>query len=179
MSQVRALTVHLEGYSFKSSPHGSHETVLRLLPRDGSLRRVLDLGCGPGYLSVRLAERGYDVLAIDLVKPVETHAGVRFLAADLNAADRLPVDGPFDYVLLADVVEHLLAPERLLEWVRDRLAPGAKAILCVPNVAHLYVRLKLLAGRFDPEPCGILDSTHLHFYTRRSLVGTADAGDRG
>ena len=164
------MTVQPERYSFKFSPHGSHGIILRRLPREGALRRVLDLGCGPGYLSARLAERGFDVVAVDLVEPVEKPAGVRFLAADLNAVDRLPVDGPFDYILLADVVEHLLEPERLLAWVRGRLAPGGRAIVCVPNVAHLYVRLKLLAGNFDRAPRGILDATHIHFYTRRSLV---------
>jgi len=157
-------------YSFKTSPHGSHSTVLRLLPSEGSGRRVLDLGCGPGYLSVRLAERGFEVVAVDLVAPVETHPGVRFVSADLNALDRLPVDGQFDYILLADVVEHLLEPERMLRWVSNRLAAGGKAVLCVPNVAHAYVRLKLLLGNFDRDTRGILDSTHVHFYTRRSLV---------
>jgi len=169
-TRVDALTLHLERYSFKTSPHGSHSTILRLLPRDGALRRVLDLGCGPGHLSVRLAECGFDVLAVDLVKPVETHPGVRFVSADLNALDRLPVDGQFDYILVADVLEHLLEPERVLAWVRDRLAPGGRAVFCVPNFAHAYVRLKLLLGNFDREPRGILDSTHIHFYTRRSLV---------
>lgn len=169
-TRVDALTPHLERYSFKTSPHGSHSTILRLLPPDGSLRRVLDLGCGPGYLSVRLAERGFEVVAVNLVAPVETHPGVRFVPADLNALDRLPVAGQFDYILLADVVEHLFEPERMLRWVRDRLAPGGKALLCVPNFAHAYVRLKLLLGNFDREARGILDSTHIHFYTRRSLV---------
>jgi SAM-dependent methyltransferase len=140
---MKAAAEGLERYTFKASPHSSHSKILELLPPPGAGRRLLDLGCGPGHLARRLAERGYDVTAVDIAVPV-------------------------------DVVEHLVDPDRVLAWTRDHLAPGGRAIVCVPNVAHLYVRLKLLAGNFDPAPRGILDATHMHFYTRRSFERLLD-----
>jgi SAM-dependent methyltransferase len=160
----------VQRYPFKSSPYSSHAEILRLLPASGQGLRLLDLGCGPGHLSNRLAQRGFEVVAVDMASPERLDPGIHFVAADLNAAPLPALDGGFDFVLLADVVEHLTRPERILAWTRELLTSRGRIIISVPNVAHLYLRLKLLFGNFDPEPRGILDATHLHFYTRRSLL---------
>lgn len=156
-------------YTFKSGPHSSHGVILRLLPERGEGRRLLDLGCGPGYLSSRLAARGFLVTAVDRVPPEEIPAGVQFLPADLNALDRLHLDDRFHFVILADVLEHVVDPARLLAWSIGRLEKAGRLLISVPNVAHLYVRLNLLLGRFPYADRGILDRTHLHFYTRKSF----------
>ncbi len=156
-------------YTLKTSPYSSHSRVLRLLPERGEGTKVLDLGCGPGYISAALAARGYAVTAVDFFAPEELPAGVESVAADLNLGGPA-MEGRFDYVLLADVLEHLLDPTRLLAWAVGRLEPGGHMVICVPNVAHLYVRLKLLMGNFDYAPRGILDRTHLHFYTRKTFL---------
>jgi SAM-dependent methyltransferase len=114
------------------------------------------------------------VVAVDRALPERLPSGVQFVTADLNADGLLPGAGSFDYILLADVIEHLVHPERLLAWVRGHLTPHGRVIISVPNVAHVYVRLRLLLGNFDPEPRGILDSTHMHFYTRRSFMRLLD-----
>jgi predicted TPR repeat methyltransferase len=67
-----------------------------------------------------------------------------------------------------DVLEHLTEPERLLADARARLAPGGVAIVSLPNVANITVRLHLLMGRFPYSDRGILDRTHMRFYTRSS-----------
>lgn len=156
-------------YTFKSSRWSSHSVILRALPEHGEGRQVLDLGSGPGYISSRLAARGFRVTAVDCVAPELIPPGVEFLAADLNDLKRLPLENRFHYVLLADILEHMVEPERLLAWALARLEPEGRLVISVPNVAHLYVRLKLLAGNFDYAERGILDRTHLHFYTRKSF----------
>jgi SAM-dependent methyltransferase len=91
------------------------------------------------------------------------------VVADLEAAPPL-LDGPFDAIVYGDVLEHLSDPRAALVALDRTLAPGGIVIVSVPNVAHLWVRLSLLAGRFDYADRGILDRTHLRFFTRRTLV---------
>jgi hypothetical protein len=70
---------------------------------------------------------------------------------------------------MADVLEHLVDPDAALLRAKSLLAPGGALVLSIPNVAHGTVRLSLLLGDFDPVDKGILDRTHLHWFTRRSL----------
>lgn len=74
----------------------------------------------------------------------------------------------FDVVVAGDILEHLPRPEALLEKVRPLLAPGGTVLASLPNVANVTVRAALLAGRFPYAERGILDRTHLRFYTRAS-----------
>ena len=79
--------------------------------------------------------------------------------------------------MYGDVLEHLANPLRVLTGLTRFLAPDGVVALSVPNVAHFVVRLSLLIGRFDYLDRGILDSTHLRFFTERSLRAlVADAG---
>ena len=75
----------------------------------------------------------------------------------------------FDIVLAADVLEHLVNPGALMRQVHNVLAPEGTAIFCVPNIAHWYPRFRSTFGMFDYDQRGILDSTHLRFFTRRSI----------
>jgi SAM-dependent methyltransferase len=84
------------------------------------------------------------------------------LSADLSWSRR------FDVVVCADVLEHLPDPAAVLARVRRWIAPGGLLLVSLPNVANVAVRLSLLAGRFEYAETGILDRTHLRFYTRRS-----------
>ena len=77
--------------------------------------------------------------------------------------------GPFDIVVAADVIEHVRHPEAVLDGVHDVLAPGGVLVASIPNFAHWYPRLRVLAGRFDYDRRGILDATHLRFFTHRSF----------
>src|SRR5205823_7166679 len=81
-----------------------------------------------------------------------------------------PLEGGFDAIVCADVLEHLRDPAAALAAVRHALAPDGEVVISIPNVAHLWVRLSLLAGRFDYAERGILDRTHLRFFTRRTLL---------
>jgi predicted TPR repeat methyltransferase len=79
------------------------------------------------------------------------------------------VGAGFDIVLGADVLEHLVNPGALLRQARSLLTPVGTAIFCVPNIAHWYPRFRSTLGMFDYDQRGILDSTHLRFFTRRSI----------
>ncbi|MGA2723068.1 MAG: class I SAM-dependent methyltransferase [Bryobacteraceae bacterium] len=149
-------------YQFKPGPYSSHALLLREFPRQGAGRRVLDIGCAGGYLAEILAQRGFSVTGIDL--PGTPHpSGIHFVAADLDRG--LPVlDASFDYIVCADVLEHLRQPERLLRECRERLAPGGALIASLPNSGHAYFRGQVLMGRFPQHDRGLFDRTHVQFY---------------
>jgi 2-polyprenyl-3-methyl-5-hydroxy-6-metoxy-1,4-benzoquinol methylase len=165
-------------YVLKPDPHSSHSIILQWLG-EGRGRRVLDVGAADGIVSRRLTERGWRVTGIE-GDPALAQAGARHCERMITAnLDReIPqVVGPFDAIVYGDVLEHLTDPLRVLVELDRSLAPGGFAIISVPNIAHLYIRLLLLFGRFDYIDRGILDNTHLRFFTSRSLKALiADAG---
>jgi SAM-dependent methyltransferase len=121
-----------------------------------------------------LARRGFSVTGIDL--PGTPHPpGIHFAAVDLDQG--LPLlDGCFDYIICADVLEHLREPVRLLRECRERLAPGGALIASLANSGHAYFRCHVLMGRFPQHDRGLFDRTHLRFYTWHgwvNLLGSA------
>jgi SAM-dependent methyltransferase len=86
------------------------------------------------------------------------------------AVEDLSTEAPFDLILLLDVIEHMTDPGSFLMSLQSRLAPGAKLLISVPNVAHWAMRAMLLAGYFEYMERGPLDKTHYRFFTRRYLT---------
>lgn len=155
-------------YPFKASPYSSHALLLAELPARGEGRRVLDVGCGYGHLGEILAERGFDVTGVDMAS-VEHSPVIQFVAADLDRG--LPaVEGTFDFILCADVLEHLRDPLHMLRECSRRLARGGVVIASLPNSGHAYFRLQVMLGRFPQQDRGLFDRTHLRFYTWRGWV---------
>lgn len=148
-------------YTFKAGPYSSHTLLLKSLPADGLGRRVLDVGCASGYLGEEFARRGYDVTGIDRPGPAPT--GFPRIDWDLDQG-LPPLTGRFDYVLCADVLEHVREPEKLLAAIARVMEPGGRLVLSLPNSGHLYFRLNILLGRFPRDDRGLFDRTHLHFY---------------
>ena len=165
-------------YVLKPDPHSSHSLILRWLG-EGRGRKLLDVGAADGLLSRRLTELGWRVTAIE-ADPALAQAGARHCERmiTLNLDREIPVgEGPFDVIVYGDVLEHLVDPLRILVELDRTLAPGGFVVISVPNIAHLWIRLLLLFGRFDYLDRGILDHSHLRFFTERSLRAMlADAG---
>ena len=152
----------LPQYTLKEAPYSSHSLLLGALPAEGHSLRVLDVGCASGYLSAILAGRGFQVTAIDRYG-IPPPPGAEFIHADLD--DGLPpLSQAFDYIVCADVLEHLRDPLRMLRDCAGRLAPGGALILSLPNSGHWYFRWNVLLGRFPQHDRGLFDRTHLHFY---------------
>jgi 2-polyprenyl-3-methyl-5-hydroxy-6-metoxy-1,4-benzoquinol methylase len=145
-----------------------------LLDWVGTGKRVLELGCATGYMSQYMTEkRNCSVTGVEIDKAAGGRAAKfcrEVFVRDLNLqnwATGLPKAG-FDVVLMGDVLEHLVDSRELLVQVRELLDPDGTVVICVPNVVHWITRLKVLFGRFDYEPAGTLDHTHLRFYTVRT-----------
>jgi len=152
-------------YVLKPQANSSHSIVLQLLPENGNGLRLLDVGCADGYLSRLFAARGFTVTAIDapMLRERRLPDGIRFVEADLDRG-LPPIDGAFDFVICADVLEHLRSPEMLLGQIRANLTRGGKLIASLPNSGNLYFRLNILLGKFPQDDRGLFDRTHLHFY---------------
>ena len=160
-----------ERYPVKVGHHSSHSVVLEMCSR-GDGRRLLDVGCARGHLASALASMGWDVTGIEADTDDARAArdlGLRVL--EQRAEDAFAdISETFDVIVFADVLEHVADPSSVLESALAVLAPGGRIIVSVPNVAHLTVRAQLLLGRFDYADRGIMDRTHLRFFTRRTLV---------
>jgi SAM-dependent methyltransferase len=97
------------------------------------------------------------------------------LVGDVETLDLAVEPGSFDVILCADVLEHLRDPESFLRRIRASLHAGGRLVLSTPNIANWSIRLSLLAGRFRYTERGILDRTHTHLFTRRSLMECLDS----
>jgi SAM-dependent methyltransferase len=133
---------------------------------------VLDLGAGTGHLGS--AVRAH----VSYLTGVESDPGAassdaaatydRWITASLSP--ELPIGRKFDVIVCADILEHLSAPAEMLDAVHEWLKPEGTLLVSIPNVANITVRIALLAGRFPYSDRGLLDRTHLRFFTRRSAI---------
>ncbi len=160
-------------------PHGGHTKLLALV---GAGKRVLDVGCSSGYLARRLVGRGCTVVGIEQDEAAAEAA--REVCAEVLVGDaetmELPFpEGSFDVVLCGDLIEHLREPEGFLARLRPLLREDGRLVLTTPNVANWTMRLGLLVGRWRYTERGILDRTHLHLFTRRTLVETLERAGYG
>ncbi|WP_416820309.1 methyltransferase domain-containing protein [Delftia tsuruhatensis] len=136
---------------------------------------ILDLGCGSGALGAFLAEHKQCVCdGVTLSQEEARHAAPFYRhvhVADLEDCDldQLFGEARYDYIVCADVLEHLRQPERILAACRKRLTPEGRLLISVPNAGYSGLVAELLHGEFRYREEGLLDRTHLRFFTRRSL----------
>jgi SAM-dependent methyltransferase len=137
---------------------------------------VLDIGCGGGATGQLIKQKfpGTRVVGIE-INPDAAERARRFLdhvvcagIADVDVATQLPGES-ISTVLLLDVLEHLYDPWRALQKINGWLAPGTRVIASVPNVRNIGTLSELAGGRFEYETDGVLDITHVRFFTRSSL----------
>lgn len=130
---------------------------------------ILECGCSTGFLSRQLAAAGCRVVGIEIDTEAAEKARqfcARVLSLDLNCPDwSNALDERFDLVTYGDVLEHLLEPQAVLRETRNVLAPGGRVLISLPNIAYWTMRVKLLMGKFEYESMGLLDYTHLRFFT--------------
>jgi SAM-dependent methyltransferase len=157
-------------YQLNDTPYSSHRVILSILG-EGRGRRLLDVGAADGFLAEILTARGYVVTAVE--REPERAERARGRCQEVIVGDLADVastlSGPFDAIVYGDVLEHLLDPLGALRLAHRVLVPGGLVVASVPNIAHLWIRLSLLLGRFDYADRGILDRTHLSFFTRRTF----------
>jgi SAM-dependent methyltransferase len=152
---------------------GFNEHLLGAVPSHA--RRILEVGCARGRLGHELKRQDPSryVAGVELDSDAAQVAGGRLdevFVLDVQA-DIPPIEpGSLDCVLLGDVLEHLTDPEDVLRRYRDLLAPDGFVLISVPNIQHFSVIKNLLRGDFMYQPSGLLDATHLRFFTYMSFA---------
>jgi len=154
---------------------------LKMLPLVGENKRVIDFGCATGSFAQLLTEQNCQVTGVELnrktAKIAEQYCE-QVIVADLDCVsvvDILPRQA-FDVAVFGDVLEHLRDPWRVLEETRQLLKPEGYVVASIPNIAHGAIRLALLQGRFEYTEMGILDNTHLRFFTRETVEKLFERG---
>jgi len=143
---------------------------------------VLELGPATGYMSRAFVGRGCSVVGIEFDPGMAERAAAvceRVIVGDLDQLDlRAELgDDRFDAIVSADVIEHLKDPLGALRRLRPFLKEGGRFVISLPNIAHASVRLALLSGRFEYRDWGLLDSTHLRFFTRETFEQLLDQAE--
>lgn len=150
--------------------NNSHAFVLSFI---GYNKSVLEVGCATGYITKILVERGCDVIGIevdpDAAKAAERWAE-RVVVGDIDEGEvwHYVKDESFDVVLLGDVLEHLHDPLLSLREAVRKVKPSGFVVTSLPNVAHGDVRMSLMQGQFRYVDKGLLDRTHMKFFTYES-----------
>jgi len=135
--------------------------------------KVLDIGCSSGNFGRELIDRkkctvdGFELDAKDAKIAAEKLRNVKVLNIEKDAIEG--ISERYDVIYFGDVIEHLIDPVMALKKVKSLLAPNGVVVFSLPNMAHVTVRLQLLKGDFDYSETGLLDKTHLHFYTMKEL----------
>ena len=158
-------------YEFKPFKYSSHYWILNTLRVEDGPLRILDVGTASGYLGKVWRASGHFVVGIEYDAASAENARQyynTFQIADIELFP-FPYRKEFDYIVFADVLEHLRDPVAVLRRCLPALKDSGKLILSVPNIANWVIRLSLLLGRFDYMDRGILDRTHLRFFTMRTL----------
>lgn len=165
--------LHVYLRSIRPEERTSLSTLAEMIP-PGS--RVLDLGCGSGALGQHLAETRQCVTdGVTWSEAEAAHARPHYRyvhVADLETADlhALFAADRYDAIVCADVLEHLRRPELVLTACRSMLTPEGRLLISVPNASYSGLIAELLKGEFKYRKEGLLDETHLRFFTRRSLI---------
>lgn len=161
---------HLGGINLEN-PTNAHDFLIILT---GKGKKVLELGCASGYITKILKERGCNVTGIELdpalAKKAEKFAD-KIIVGDLEQLnfDSL-LNEKYDVILIGDILEHLKNPLQVLKKLRTVLNNDGFIVCSIPNIAHGSIRLQLLDGQFQYTETGLLDKTHLRFYTLNSIL---------
>lgn len=159
-------------YFEKTDPWSSHSLIYKWLECYDEGTRILDIGTATGILGKKCVGLGFHLKGIEPVYEWAQAAKTYYDEILCSTLEQTPDEflAKQDIVICADVLEHMRNPEELLCHLVDIQEPTTKIIISVPNIANIWIRLNLLVGRFEYVDYGILDKTHLRFFTKSSFL---------
>jgi SAM-dependent methyltransferase len=141
---------------------------------DNKTGTVLDIGCGRGRLGLEIETLGFRVTGIDdssvACETARTRLSevIKLNLMDFAKVEQMLGERRFDWLMMADVLEHLPYPQKALEFYKQYLAPGGRLMVSLPNAVVWDNRFRIMLGRFDYRDSGTMDTTHMRFFTFRS-----------
>ena len=146
--------------------------VEALIPKEA--RRILDVGCGEGILGKRLLEKGVkEVVGVEIEQAVCEKAREnlsRVICGDIEEIDLPFEEGYFDCIVFADILEHLKDPLSVIKKLKKHLKDSGVVVASIPNVRYYQVINMLVDGYWTYGDYGILDRTHLRFFTKKEIL---------
>lgn len=157
-----------------SDRSNSHSLIHHLVTEDGKAgMEILEIGCSSGYVGATLVAKGHRVTGVEL-DPVAAEAAREVLqevhTGDAESFFAAQPDRRYDAILLGDVLEHMTDPAATLRQCVAHLADGGGVAISLPCVTHGSVRAMMLEGRWDYADYGLLDRTHLRFFSRKGMA---------
>ncbi len=155
----------------------SHSIIINHIIKDKKHKDILDVGANTGVLGNTLVDYDSTIDGIEysksFYKELEKNKSYRKTynldVTDFND-DFYKNKDRYDYIIFADVLEHLVNPDEVIYNISKKLKKGGKIIISIPNMAHLDIIIQLINGNFNYNDEGILDSTHLRFFTHNSFT---------
>ncbi len=152
-------------YDLKLNYASSHTYAIDAVP-PGS--KVIDIGGGTGDVARELVRKDCEVCVVDASQPGRKEPGISYQVCDLDGT--VPSVEGYSYLLMLDIIEHLVEPEAFLDRLRTQFTYEPKTlVLTTPNIAFLIQRVQLALGQFNYNHTGILDFTHRRLFTFRGL----------
>lgn len=158
-------------FSMAENPKTTHAQIIHLVGRN---KRVLEIGCHTGRVAKHLAEQGCSIVGVELNEAAACEAQSyckEIIVGDIERSETLQrISGLYDVIVFGDVLEHLVDPGRVLQGIQRLLDARGYMVITLPNIANFKIRLQLLAGRFQYQDTGILDRSHLRFFTLDTVL---------
>lgn len=158
----------MPNYEYKPDQFSSHSKIIALVKEN---QTVLDVGCSTGFISRELKKKGCEIIGVEIDREsieIFKNSCDEVIIGDIEKID-LPYKEKFDVIIFGDILEHLKEPLNALKKSKKYLKKDGIIILSLPNIANVYIRINLLFGRFNYEDRGILDRTHLRFFTLKNM----------
>lgn len=158
-----------------SNKNNSHTLAFECIDEHACGRRlkILEVGCSSGYFGAALSEQGHEVWGVEPYAEAAAKAQMVLHKVHIGFVEDFFTknsDARFDVIVFGDVLEHLVDPVNVLKQSSHFLNENGIVVASIPNVAHLAIRAMVLEGRWDYSNLGILDRTHLKFFTRATIV---------
>ncbi len=172
--KLRTNCKYFYDYKVSENDFSSHGLILREVEPN---KKILDVGCTNGILGEYLIKnKNCEVFGIDLEETAlkiakdKGYKNTKKLDLD-DSKELLDLEewGKFDYIICADVLEHTKNINKVFLFLFDMLNQNGKMLVSIPNIGHIDIIYHLLKGEFNYAPMGILDNTHLRFFTKKSF----------
>lgn len=171
----------MSNYSDSQLQKDKNSSWYKVLEIISDKSKVLDIGCSSGNFGVELIKKKKCLVdGIELDKEDFNLAKTKLRNVyNLNVEidDLGIINEKYDYIYFGDVIEHLVQPSKTLKRVKQLLKNDGRVVFSIPNMAFIAIRLELLMGEFEYTETGILDKTHLHFYTLKEVERTFSEAD--
>ena len=160
-------------YLYSSKHWWKYDPKYYVLHRIEAGESVLDVGCSYGDFGCKIKEKGCTVDGVDYYLPAINYAkqvldNVYFFNLNILSDIDAKIERKYDVITFMDVLEHCIEPELVLKVFKNLLNERGRVYISIPNIANIYCRAQLFFGNWDYEEYGVLDKTHLRFFTKKT-----------